>query len=410
MDDHGAHTVMERIAALAACSEESGRLTRRFATAALREAQSQVADWMQSAGMSVRRDAVGNLIGRYAATSADAPCLLLGSHLDSVCDAGNFDGPLGVLTALAVVERLHNRGRRLPFAIDVLAFADEEGLRYGTAYLGSKAIAGTFDPACLSRVDVDGIMMADAIRAFDGDPDAIDRACYQREAVLGYCEVHIEQGPVLEAENLPVGVVTAIAGQSRINLGWRGMAGHAGTVPMTLRRDALCAASEFVLRAEQAGRQWPGLVATVGQLTVQPGASNVIPGAVELSLDVRHHHDAVREQARDWLQTQARRIGTARQIALDWAVVQETPSVACSSALTDLLAQSVASSGYPPRMLVSGAGHDAVALCELAPVAMLFVRCKQGISHHPGESADVADVAVAIDVLARLVESLAERG
>lgn len=409
MSDGTAETVMQRIATLARYSEEPQRLTRRFATMALREAQAQVEVWMRAAGMSVRRDAVGNLIGRYPASRADAPCLLLGSHLDSVRDAGNFDGPLGVLVALALVERLHQRGQQLPFAIDVLAFADEEGLRYGTAYLGSKAVAGSFDPAYLARRDDDGISMADAIRDFDGEPDALLDARYAAEAVLGYCEVHIEQGPVLEAEDLPVGVVTAIVGQSRITVSFTGMAGHAGTVPMALRHDALCAAAEFVLRVEQAGREQPGLVATVGQLMVQPGASNVIPGAVELSLDVRHHDDATRERARDWLQTQAEAIGVARQVTPGWSVVQETASVPCAAELTDQLAQAVVDAGYPPCRLVSGAGHDAVALAELTRVAMLFVRCKRGISHNPAESATTEDVAVAIMVLERFVDAYAAR-
>lgn len=409
MSDGTAETVMQRIATLARYSEEPQRLTRRFATTALREAQAQVEVWMRTAGMSARRDAVGNLIGRYPASRPDAPCLLLGSHLDSVRDAGNFDGPLGVLVALALVERLHQRGQRLPFAIDVLAFADEEGLRYGTAYLGSKAVAGSFDPAYLARTDDDGISMADAIRHFDGDPGALLDARYAAETVLGYCEVHIEQGPVLEAEDLPVGVVTAIVGQSRITVSFTGMAGHAGTVPMALRHDALCAAAEFVLRVEQAGREQPGLVATVGELMVQPGASNVIPGAVELSLDVRHHDDATRACARDWLQAQAEAIGGARQVTSGWSVVQETASVPCAAELTDQLAQAVVDAGYPPHRLVSGAGHDAVALAELTGIAMLFVRCKRGISHNPAESAATEDVAVAIMVLERFVDAYAAR-
>jgi allantoate deiminase len=409
MHDTIAETIMERIAALARSSEEPQRLTRRFATPALREAQDQVAAWMQATGMQVRRDAIGNLIGRYAGERAAAPCLLLGSHLDSVRDAGNFDGPLGVLVALAAVERLHQRGLRLPFAIDVLAFADEEGLRYGTAYLGSKAIAGSFDPAYLDRTDADGIAMAEAIRAFGGDPDGLASARYDRSAVLAYCEVHIEQGPVLEAEHLPVGVVTAIVGQSRVGVSFTGMAGHAGTVPMTLRRDALCAAAEFVLRVERADREWPGLVATVGQLHVQPDASNVIPGLVELSLDVRHPDDAIRIAARNWLQREAESIAAARQVTTSWTVVQESPSTPCAPDLTDLLAQSVMACGYPARMLVSGAGHDGVALADLTRVAMLFVRCKQGVSHHPAESAAIEDVAVALAALERFIESLAER-
>jgi allantoate deiminase len=215
IDDFYAHRAMERCDILASYSEEPGRLTRRFATPAMRQANAQLAEWMRAAGMDVRQDQIGNLIGRYAADPPDARTLLLGSHLDSVVDAGKYDGPLGVLVALACVELLHDRGQRLPFAIEILAFADEEGVRYHTAYLGSQVLAGRFDPALLARADADGITMAEAIRAFGGDPTRLAGDARPSDDLLGYCEVHIEQGPVLEAEDLPVGVVTVIAGQSR---------------------------------------------------------------------------------------------------------------------------------------------------------------------------------------------------
>jgi allantoate deiminase len=367
-----------------------------------------VAGWMRDAGMSVRRDNVGNVIGCYAAARADALTLLLGSHIDSVRDAGKYDGPLGVLVALACVELLQHQGRRLPFAIELAAFADEEGLRYGTAYLGSKALAGTFDLDYLQRRDTDGIAMADAIRAAGGDPTAIPGDRFPTDQALGYCEVHIEQGPVLEALDLPVGIVAAIAGQDRVVVRFQGMAGHAGTVPMALRRDALAAAAAFVLTVESEGRARDGLVATVGQLAVAPGASNVIPGAVRLSMDVRHQDDAVRAAATAQLHQEALRIGAERGIAVEWELVQSHGAVGCDERLRGLLERAVSAIGYAPHSLVSGAGHDGVVLSTLAPIAMLFVRCAGGISHHPDESVRPDDIAVAVAALARFIDLLAE--
>lgn len=403
--DASASTVMERCELLASYSEEPDRLTRRFATQALRQASEAVAAWMRAAGMAVERDNIGNLIGRYSANRVGAKTLLLGSHLDSVRDAGKYDGPLGVMVALACVERLHASQERLPFAIEVLAFADEEGLRYNSAYIGSKVMTGTFNLDALRLQDIDGITMAEAIRASGGepDPDALQVARWRRDELLGYCEVHIEQGPVLEARNLPVGVVSAIAGQNRIGVSFTGEAGHAGTVPMSLRRDALCAAAEFVVAVETLARSLPGIVATVGQVSVLPGASNVIPGQVTLSLDVRHQDDAVRELACDQLEELAREICDARDVSLGWRLLQEHRTIQCASGLTRLLAQAIEEMEYPLLSLPSGAGHDAVTLSVLTDIAMLFVRCRGGISHHPAESVTTEDVDVAINVLERFV-------
>lgn len=404
-----ARTVMEQIECLARFSEEPDRLTRRFATRALREASQVVAEWMRGAGMAVRQDNIGNVIGRYDAERADANTLLLGSHLDTVRDAGKYDGLLGVLVALAVVQRLHNRGQRLPFAIEVLAFADEEGVRYHTAYLGSKVVAGTFDPAYLDLRDDDGISMHEAISSFGGDPTALPADRRDRHDLIGYLEVHIEQGPVLEARDLPVGVVTAIAAQSRFTINFTGEAGHAGTVPMALRHDALCVAAEFVLAAEALAQQTPGLVATVGQLAVQPGASNVIPGRVTLSLDVRQQDDGLCKQACAQLRKQASQIAERRRVQFDWHLVQEHDAVPCSPDLADRLAEAIAAAGYSVERLPSGAGHDAVTMAELTSVAMLFVRCRGGISHNPAESVAESDVAVAIEVVERFLELLTSK-
>ncbi len=398
-----ARRVMGRCDILGAISEEPGCLTRRFATPAMGEANRVVVGWMRDAGMTVRQDNVGNLIGRYEARDPDAKTLLLGSHLDTVRDAGKYDGPLGVLVALALIERLHARGERLPFAVEVVAFADEEGLRYHTAYLGSQALTGTFDPAQLSRQDEDGVVMDEAIRAFGGDPMAIGREKRDPDTVLAYCEVHIEQGLVLDHRNLPVGVVSTIMGQSRFTVAFVGQAGHAGTVPMALRHDALCAAAEFILMAEEMARQGVGLVATVGQLDVGPGASNVIPGRAALSLDVRHIDNTVRERTSVALHKKAIEIGARRGVIVEWRQVQGSTTIACAPEINAILSRAIESLGYEVLSLPSGAGHDAVVMSTLAPVAMLFVRCKGGISHNPAESVAVEDVAVALDVLEEFV-------
>jgi allantoate deiminase len=401
-----AETVLARCDELAAISEEPGMITRRFATPALYAAGERVLAWMRAAGMLASRDSVGNLRGRYSGRTPHAPTILLGSHLDSVRDAGRYDGPLGVLVALACIERLHAAGQRLPIAIELLAFADEEGLRYQTAYLGSAVVAGAFDMALLERRDAAGVRMADAIRGVGGDPDAIPDDVYRHRPLLGYCEVHIEQGPVLESLNLPVGVVTAIAAQSRFELTFSGTAGHAGTVPMTLRRDALAAAAEFVLMAESRARATEGLVATVGQLRADPGASNVIPGRAVLSLDVRHQQDAALASAIDALRAEAERIAAARHVDLGWSLVQSNEAVPCSARLTGLLERAVTAQGLAAHRLPSGAGHDAVMLRRLTEPAMLFVRCAGGISHNPAEAVRADDVGVAIAVLERFLTSL----
>lgn len=397
--------VLARIEALGRMSEEAQLLVRPSFTRAMRRANEQVAAWMDAAGMQVRTDAICNLIGRYEGTDPGAGTLLLGSHLDSVRDAGMFDGPLGVLVALACVERLQRAQRRLPFAVEVIAFTDEEGLRF-RPFLGSSAIAGTFERDWLKLRDAEGTTMEQAIHDAGGDPAAIETCRYDPRTVLGYCEVHIEQGPRLETLNLPVGVVSGIAAAWRAEIRFHGAAGHAGTVPMGLRRDALCAAAEFILAVERAGQAQEGLVATVGQVDAHPGASNVIPGQATLSLDLRHEDAALRDRAYEALRAEAAAIAERRVVLLEWTPGQEGPATRCTPALADLLADAVAALGYPVQRLSSGAGHDGVALARLTGVAMLFVRCMGGISHNPAESVMVEDIAVAIDVLARFLDSL----
>jgi allantoate deiminase len=401
-----ATTAMERLDLLGSISEEPDKLTRRFASDAMRRAHDEVAGWMKSAGLVTRHDNIGNLHGRYDAAASGGPALIIGSHLDTVRDAGRYDGPLGVVVAIAAVQRLHDAGKRLPFAIEVIAFADEEGLRFSSTYLGSRAVAGTFDTAELDRTDASGVSMSDAIRNFGGDPSRIGEDAWRGDAPVGYVEVHIEQGPVLESLGLPVGVVTAIAGQARYRITFTGEAGHAGTVPMQGRRDALAAAAEFVLAVEaEASHQ--GLLATVGQLNVYPGASNVIPGETTLSLDVRHAVENVRVERTRRILERAADIAARRGVRSTAELLSENTSVPCSASLQSLLTRAIEGVGLTPTHLASGAGHDAVPMSALTGVAMLFVRCKGGISHNPAESVTIEDVAVSIDVLSRFLELLA---
>jgi allantoate deiminase len=405
---NAARKVMRRIETLARISEEPGRTTRTFASPAMRRANELVAGWMREAGMKTRVDAVGNLFGHYPAIKPRAKILLLGSHLDTVRNAGKFDGPLGVILSIACVERLYQSKVRLPFAIEVVGFADEEGVRYQTTYLGSKAVAGRFDRRDLKRKDADGISMAAAIKKFGGDPARIESARWSPKQLLGYIEAHIEQGPVLERKNQAVGVVTGIAGQTRAQVRFCGLAGHAGTVPMAQRRDALCAAAEFVLAVERHAQKSAKLVATVGQISAEPGASNVIPGEAGLTLDVRHASDAQRRTAIRQLRDKALAIARRRKTKLTFEEVHEAGTVDCCLKLTALEAQAIRRHQKVIPRLSSGAGHDAAVMAGITPVAMLFIRCKGGISHQPDESVSVNDVRVSLDVLNDFLLSLAK--
>ncbi len=366
----GAARVLERCDRLGAVSEEPGRLTRRFGTEAMREANALVAGWMREAGLEVREDAVGNLIGRRG----EGPVLVLGSHLDTVVDAGRYDGPLGVLVALEAAERVAR-------PLEVVGFADEEGVRFGTAYLGSSAMTGRFDPAWLELRDEEGVRLGDLVGELGP----------AREDVLGYVEVHIEQGPVLERLGDPVGVVTAIAGQSHAEVTFTGEAGHAGTVPMDARHDALAAAAEFVLAVEGAG-------GTVGRLRVEPGARNVIPGRAAMTLDLRNADDDARRAALARVRDDAGAIARRRGVELAWDDTADLPAVTMDERLGEAF-------GVATR-LPSGAGHDAAMMATIAPAAMLFVRCRGGISHNPAELVEEADVAAAVEALERLLRAV----
>jgi allantoate deiminase len=401
-----ADEVLRRCDVLAGFSEEPGRLSRLFLCPAMRHVHDALRGWMQTVGMSVRRDAIGNLIGHYPARRDDAPVFLIGSHLDTVPDAGKYDGILGVLLGVAAVQALG--GQRLPFAIEVIGFSEEEGVRFRSSYLGSKALCGRVEPALLERVDAAGISVASALRDFGLDPSQIDAAAYSREKrLLGYLEAHIEQGPVLDSRGLPLGVVEAIVGQSRHWLCYDGKAGHAGTTPMELRRDALAAAAEFVLAGERRARAVEGLRATVGAIAVTPNAVNVIPGGARLSLDLRHADDAVRDQSGAALLEEAAQIGKRRGVACHVDTSEHSPATPADRRLTDLLAGVLESRGHVPLRMVSGAGHDAAIMASLAPMTMLFLRSPGGISHHPDEAVHADDVHAALEVMIAFLQRLA---
>ncbi|EKV29225.1 N-carbamoyl-L-amino acid hydrolase [Caenispirillum salinarum AK4] len=403
-----AETILARCDALAAHTEEPGRLTRTFLTPVHAAAAAEVRRWMEAAGMTVRMDGMANLIGRYEGKEPDAPAVLIGSHLDTVRDAGRYDGMLGVLLGIDAVARLNAAGRRLPFAVEVVGFGDEEGVRFARTLLGSRALAGTLDAAALDAADTDGTTLAQALEAFGLAPDAWRAAALDPARVRAYLEVHIEQGPVLEHLSLPVGVVTAIAGATRLAFALGGEAGHAGTVPMEARRDALAGAAEAVLAVETVAQEH-GVVATVGALEVAPGAVNVVPGRVRFTVDLRAAEDAARESALEDLRGRLQMIAARRGLTLAAETLHENAACPCSPSLTDLLAEAVEDQGLPAHRLMSGAGHDAMAMADLCDVAMLFVRCAGGVSHNPAESVTAEDVAVAADVLSDALVLLAER-
>ena len=362
---------------------------------------------MAQAGMKVRTDAGGNLVGHQPGREPAAGTLLVGSHLDTVRDAGAFDGPLGVLVAIECIELLHTQGVELPFAVDVLGFSDEEGLRFSTAYLGSRAVAGRLGPEMLEIRDAAGVTVRDALAEFGGDPDAIATASRDDERLVGYLEVHMEQGRELERAGLPVGVVSTIVGATRAEARFTGLPGHAGTMAMADRQDALCAAAEWVLDVEQAAKDEPGLLATVGRLAAYPGAPNVVPGEVSATLDVRHADDEIRAGAAEALRERADDIATSRRVHLGWQTRLDNASVAVDPVLTAALERAVADRGISVLRLPSGAGHDGVAISDITGVAMLFVRCSNGVSHHPDERVDPADARVAVEVLADAIMDLA---
>lgn len=394
---------------VAPCSDSADGLFRAWLSPAHRAALERLREWMQAAGMQVRMDAASNLIGRYEGAAPNAPALLIGSHIDSVRDAGRYDGPLGIMLGIECVAALHAHDKRLPFAIEVIAFGDEEGSRFPASMFTSRAVAGTLDPAALDVADGDGVSVAQALAQWDLPIERFSDAARARGDVFAYLEAHIEQGPVLEVEGLPVGVVTGIAAQLRYRVNVRGRAGHAGTTTMPLRRDALTAAAECVLAVERiAAAGAADLVATVGRMQVLPGAVNVVPGRVEFSLDVRAGDAAVRDAAAAEIRAAFAAIAATRGVQVAIEPLQDLPASPCDPALIARLDAAVAAQGIAPRQLVSGAGHDAMVIAALCPTAMLFVRCAGGISHNPAEHVDPADADVAVAVMLHFIETLGD--
>ena len=399
--------ILARIDALAAISESAEGLTRTPLTPVYRRASDLVLGWMRETGMAVRVDAIGNVVGRLEGVYEGAPALMLGSHLDTVRDAGKYDGMLGVVTAIACVDALRREGRRFPFALECVAFSDEEGVRFGASMAGSCAVAGTFDRALLERRDDGGTSMAAALSAYGLDPAAVAGAARRREDILAYAELHIEQGPVLEAKGLPVGCVTAINGTSRFEIELEGMAGHAGTVPMDQRRDALAGAAECVLAVERRCRGEAGLVGTVGRIASRPDAINVIPGRVRFSIDLRAPDDAQRERAGAELVREIGAIAARRNLAHSARMIHELAAAPCAPRLIAQIERAIAAEGVTPFRLPSGAGHDGMAIKAIADIGMIFVRCAKGVSHNPAESITEADAEIGARVLLRFIRDFA---
>ncbi len=389
---------------LAAMTEEPGRITRRFLTAPMHSVHAHLRARMEAMGLATRVDAAGNLRGLWQAQGASGKRLLIGSHIDTVPDAGAFDGVLGVAMALELVAMAQERGHAL--SIEVIAFSEEEGVRFGVPFLGSRAVAGCFDTELLALADRDGTTVEAAIRTFGLDPANIDEAAAGDEAIA-FFEMHIEQGPVLENDELPVAAVTGIVGQTRLTLEFIGQANHAGTTPMALRHDALAAAAEWIGAVEACARRSEGLAATVGKIAVKPNAANVVAASAELSLDVRHMLDASRIAATEELVAAAGAIAERRGLTLVGRKLAETPAVPMDERLTAFVCEAIEGAGKPVKRMSSGAGHDAMVIASRMPTAMLFLRSPGGISHHPAESVLADDVEAGLRVAWNFLERLA---
>jgi len=394
------------LAELARISDASDNLTRLYLSPAHRRAADLVRGWMEQAGARASIDAAGNVVGRFGPERA--PTLYCGSHIDTVVDAGRYDGTLGVVAALLAAEEIMRSGADLPFAIEVLAFGDEENVRFPTSLSSTHAIAGGYDPAWLTRRDADGTSLAEALRAFGGDPDAIVGLARDPAGATGYLEIHIEQGPVLERSGLPLGVVTAINAAWRADCVVRGEAGHAGTVPMFLRRDALAGAAEMVCAIERLGAGIADGVATVGRISAMPGAVNVVPGEVRFSIDARTPSDAALAGLVAEIDATCAAIASRRGLDFACTPFMQAPATAMDDGLQQALADAAQRVGIAAPRIPSGAGHDAVAMARLCPVGMLFVRCAGGISHNPAESVADPDLGIAVVVMIEAIRAVAE--
>ncbi len=384
-------------------------VTRLCASREHRAVLDALTHWMNELGMSVRMDSAANLIGRYASADPAARTLLIGSHQDTVPSGGKYDGMMGVILPLALVKYLRENAIALPFHIDVVAFSDEEGTRFSSTLLGSKVLAGRFDPEMLEATDDQGVTLEAALQAFGCDPACIPADRYRPEEVIAFLEAHIEQGPQLEQAGLPVGVVSAITGIERHRIEVQGMAGHAGTVPMALRRDALVGAAEVIRHVDALCKETDDLVGVVGKIENAPNGVNVIPQTTTLSIELRSPDDDIRRHARRQLFERIDASLEALGLTYDHAQTYEQGAVPCSPGLIATLEAAVRESGIEPRVLFSGAGHDGLAMADLCEIGMLFVRCREGISHHPSEAIEPEDLTVAVEVLAHACQRLADR-
>jgi allantoate deiminase len=399
-------TIADRLVELAAVSDEPGRLTRLYLGPGHRAAADLVTRWMREAGMAVRIDALGNVVGRYRARDSGPNTLMLGSHIDTVRNAGRFDGALGVVTAIEVVAAAARSGKRFPFALEVIAFGDEEGVRFASTLGGARALAGNFDLRALDEIGEDGVSRRQALKAFGCDPSRLAEEALAPDRAVGYVEVHIEQGPVLEQEGLPVGIVTAIDGVTRGTVDVDGVAGHAGTVPMPMRKDALAAAAEMVLAIEARAQARSNLVATVGKMEVPGSAANTIPGKARFTLDVRSPSDDERTGAVADVKATIAAVAQRRGVTARLAIGHQVSAAICDERLSQQMAQAVQALGVAPRRLPSGAGHDAMAFDKIIPFAMLFVRCRGGVSHNPDEFASADDIDIAARVLSTFLDRI----
>lgn len=399
-----AQTAVARCRTLAAFTEEPGRTTRTFLSPPMRQCHDALTEWTAPLCADVRIDAAGNFRALYPSAAPEAPTLILGSHLDTVPDAGAFDGVLGVILGVILLEALH--GERLPFAIEVVGFSEEEGVRFGMPFLGSRALVGSLDGVVLAREDQKGISVRAAIENFGLHPNDLPQARLHG-SVLGYIEFHIEQGPLLEALGLPLAVVDAVAGQSRLEIVFTGQANHAGTTPMHLRHDALAGASEWISAVEREARCVPDLVATVGSANARPGAVNVIAGEVTVTLDVRHRDDDLRTNAVDVLVRSAEEIAAQRGLTMRMTTLLNQPAVDMDSTLVSHAGEAVRRAGCQLHRMASGAGHDAMILAEHYPATMIFLRTPRGLSHSPKEAVLVEDVEKAIEAGLHLLDVLA---
>jgi allantoate deiminase len=391
--------VMALVDDLAGHTDEPGRITRLYLSGAHKSAAEATLRMMREAGLTAAIDAAGNVVGRLAGRDPEAPAILVGSHIDSVVDAGRYDGNLGVVLGIVAVEAFRAEGALPVRPIEVVAFGDEENVRFPTNLSTSRALAGRYDPAWLDGTDSAGIALRDALVGFGGDPAGIGALARDPHRYHAYLEVHIEQGPLLEAEGLPVGVVSAINGITRARVHVAGEAGHAGTVPMPMRRDALAAAAEMIGVVERVGATRIDTVATVGVAHVRPGASNVIPARVDFTLDARSPHDVVRHTMVEDIFAEWGAIAARRGVRLGVEPFMDSPATPMDPHIAEAIEHAIRSQGVAPLRLASGAGHDAVAMADLCPAGMLFVRCKGGISHNPAESITVEDADVAARVL-----------